>query len=68
MSRAGIPGDHQNAEEKREMLAELKAFFTKYESEDYVPEIYSKTSFFTSGDRIDLFMELIDHLDVLGIS
>ena len=63
-----MPGDHQDAEEKKEMLAELKAFFTKCEIEDYVPEIQSRTSFFTSGDRIDLFMELIDHLDVLGIS
>ena len=34
-----MPGDHQDAEEKKEMLAELKAFFTKCEIEDYVPEI-----------------------------
>jgi len=58
----------EDEEERKEAVAQLKAQYEDYDVNDYVPEIWNKTSFFTSGDRLDLFMELQDHLDVLGIS
>ena len=53
--------------ELQEMIAQQKQQFMDYQIEDYDPEIWKKTSFFTSGDRVDLFMEIIDHLNILGI-
>lgn len=34
---------------------------------DYDAEIWKKTSFFTTGNHVDLFLELQEHLEALGI-
>lgn len=65
--RAGVMQSDDETE-LMEMQNQLKQQFQDYEINDYDAEIWKKTSFFTSGDRVDLFMEIIDHLDTLGIS
>ena len=42
----------------KEMGDQFREQFSGYECIDYEPEIWTKTSFFTSGDIIDLFMEI----------
>lgn len=44
--------------ELKEMIEQIREQFSGYECNDYEPEIWTKTSFFTSGDIIDLFMEI----------
>jgi len=35
---------------------------------DYDAEIWKKTSFFTTGAHVDLFIEITEHLTDLGIT
>jgi len=65
--RAGVM-QSEDETEYMEMQNQLKQQFQDYGINDYDAEIWKKTSFFTSGDRVDLFMEIIDHLETLGIS
>merc|ERR1712110_1248687 len=39
----------------------------KYELNEYSPEIWKKTSFFTSGNHVDLFLDLKQHLEDMNI-
>jgi len=54
-------------EELKEDLEQLRAQYEKYELNEYSPEIWKKTSFFTSGNHIDLFLDLKQHLEDMNI-
>jgi serine/threonine protein kinase len=54
-------------EEQQENLNQLRAQFEDYELGDYDAEIWKKTSFFTTGNHVDLFLEIQDYLEALGI-
>jgi len=54
-------------EEQQEELNQLRAQYEEYKLNDYDAEIWKKTSFFTSGKHIDLFLDLGNHLDDLNI-
>jgi len=55
-------------EEQAEALQQLRQQYEKYELNDYAPEIWKKTSFFTCGNHVDLFLDLNHHLEDMKIN
>merc|ERR1712187_112666 len=45
----------------------LRAQYEKYELNEYSAEIWKKTSFFTNGNHVDLFLDLNQHLEDMDI-
>jgi len=64
---SGNPDGPLDKDELEEQYRQLRAQYGEYELNDYDAEVFNKTSFFTQGDCIDLFLELQDHLDALGV-
>lgn len=55
-------------EEQADYLQQLREQYASYELSDYDAEIWKKTSFFTTGHHLDLFLELQDHLEAMGVA
>merc|ERR1712100_515771 len=62
----GEDGD-LSKEEQKEALEQLRAQYEKYELNEYSAEIWKKTSFFTSGNHVDLFLDIVQHLEDMKI-
>merc|ERR1712157_578943 len=62
----GEDGD-LSKEEQKEALEQLRAQYEKYELNEYSAEIWKKTSFFTNGNHVDLFLDLNQHLEDMDI-
>merc|ERR1711990_92759 len=62
----GEEGD-LSKEEMKEQLDQLRAQYEKYELNEYSAEIWKKTSFFTNGNHVDLFLDLNQHLEDMDI-
>jgi len=62
------PDGELSKEEQAEKLQQQRAQYEKYELNEYTPEVWKKTSFFTSGNYVDLFLDINQLLDDMGIS
>ena len=61
-------GCELDPEEQAEQLKQTREQYSSYELNDYDAEIWKKTSFFTTGNHVDLFLEIQEHLEALGIA
>jgi hypothetical protein len=66
-AESGPDGD-LSKEEQAEKLQQQRAQYEKYELNEYTPEVWKKTSFFTSGNYVDLYLDINQLLDDMGIS
>lgn len=62
------PDGELSKEEQAEKLQQQRAQYEKYELNEYTSEVWKKTSFFTSGNYVDLFLDINQLLDDMGIS
>jgi len=61
-------GAFESPEEIADSIRLEREKWSDHTLNDYDAEIWKKTSFFTTGDHIDLFNELIFHLSAMGIN
>jgi hypothetical protein len=66
-AESGPDGELSKAEQA-EKLQQQRAQYEKYSMNEYTREVWKKTSFFTSGNSTDLFLDINQLLDDMGIS
>jgi len=49
-------------------LEQEREQFEKFELNEYAAEVWKKTSFFTTGKHVDLFIDIQQHLEDMGIT
>ena len=66
-AESGPDGD-LSKEEQADALEQQRNQYEKYVLNEYTQEVWKKTSFLTSGNHIDLFLDINHHLEDMGIN